>query len=145
LEVSLPAISPARWSSLTIETEGPVTYTNLGRLLIGALPGGVTDGLLYLFVGHTTCTLILNSGVDGTTLADIRLFIERVVPVDSPFVHTHDGAQDAAAHVRLLFGTSSLQIPIIDGELALGASQGIYLLELDGPRSRTVLHAVSRL
>jgi secondary thiamine-phosphate synthase enzyme len=133
------------WASITVETAGPVAYTDLGPLLKDAIPDGVGDGLLHLFVPHTTCTLILNSGVDGTTLTDIRLFVERQVPVDTPFVHTHDGPQDAAAHVRLVFGTNSLQVPIVRGELALGASQGIYLLELDGPRTRTVNHATSRL
>jgi secondary thiamine-phosphate synthase enzyme len=135
----------AGWSTLTVDTQGPVGYTDLGPLLKDAVPEGLEQGVLHLYVAHTTCTLILNSGVDGTTLTDIRLFIERSIPVDTPFVHTHDGPQDAAAHVRLVFGTNSLQVPVIDGQIALGASQGIYLLELDGPRTRTVSFATSSL
>jgi secondary thiamine-phosphate synthase enzyme len=141
----MPASRPSAWSNLTIATAGAVGYTDLGPLLVDALPPGLDDGLLHLFVGHTTCTLIMNSGVDGTTLTDIRLFVERQVPVDTPFVHVTDGPQDAAAHVRLVFGVNSLQVPIRAGEIALGSSQGIYLLELDGPRSRTISYATSRL
>jgi secondary thiamine-phosphate synthase enzyme len=133
------------WASITVGTEGTVGYTDLGPLLKDAVREGVADGLFHIFVPHTTCTLILNSGVDGTTLTDIRLFIERQLPVDTPFVHTHDGPQDAAAHVRLVFGTNSLQVPVVDGQIALGGSQGIYLLELDGPRTRTVSYATSSL
>ncbi|PXY36812.1 hypothetical protein BA062_07410 [Prauserella flavalba] len=121
----------------------PVGYTDLTERLREAVPAGAADGTLHVYLPHTTCTLILNSGVDGTTLHDIRLFIEGQVPVDRPFVHLHDGPQDAAAHVRCVFGTQSLTLPVIGGELAIGHSQGVYLLELDGPRTRTVRYAVS--
>ena len=145
---STPTASAApvsAWNTLSIDTVGPVGYTDLGPLLVGAVPESITDGLLHLFVPHTTCTLIMNSGVDGTTLTDIRLFIERQVATTTPFVHLHDGPQDAAAHIRLVFGTNSLTVPVRDGRLWLGGSQGIYLLELDGPRPRTVHYAVGRL
>jgi len=84
----------------------------------------------------------MNSGVDGTTLHDIRMFIERLVPTSGPFVHLHDGPQDASAHVRIQLGVNSLALPIANGRLDIGGSQGIYLLELDGPRDRTVRFAV---
>ncbi|KRE72737.1 hypothetical protein ASG77_08720 [Arthrobacter sp. Soil762] len=107
-----------------------------------AAHGAAGDGLLHVFIPHTTCTLIFNSGVDGTTLQDIRLFIEEQIPVDRPFVHLYDGPQDAAAHVRCVFGVQSLQLPVSGGELAIGGSQGVYLLEMDGPRDRTIKHAL---
>ncbi|WP_051388802.1 secondary thiamine-phosphate synthase enzyme YjbQ [Arthrobacter sp. 35W] len=141
--------APGSWDSFTLNTrpaEGfpaPTGYTDLTPALREKIPAGMGDGQLHVFIPHTTCTLIFNSGVDGTTLADIRLFIESQIPVDRPFVHLHDGPQDAAAHVRLVFGTNSLSVPVIDGQLAIGHSQGIYLLELDGPRDRTIHHAVS--
>lgn len=127
------------WLSVEVDTTGPVGYTDVTPLIKQAIGEETRDGLISVFLPHTTCTLILNSGVDGTTLTDIRLFIERQVPVDTPFVHLHDGPQDAAAHVRLVFGTNSLQIPLVRGVLGLGESQGVYLLELDGPRKRTVM------
>jgi secondary thiamine-phosphate synthase enzyme len=138
-----------RWHSFGINTKpadgfaAPVGYTDLTPELRQLIPGDLGDGTLHVYVPHTTCTLILNSGVDGTTLHDIRLFIEGQVPVDRPFVHLHDGPQDAAAHVRCVFGVQSLTVPVIDGQLAIGHSQGIYLLELDGPRDRTIQYAVT--
>ncbi|MEW2398204.1 secondary thiamine-phosphate synthase enzyme YjbQ [Streptomyces sp. NPDC046862] len=146
--MSTPTIGS--WQRITLNTKpvdgfaAPVGYTDLTPRLRAALPAGLGDGTLTVYVPHTTCTLILNSGVDGTTLHDIRLFIESQIPVDRPFVHLHDGPQDAAAHVRCVFGTQSLTLPVIGGELGIGHSQGVYLLELDGPRDRTVQYAFSR-
>ncbi len=137
-----------KWNSIPVNTrpaEGfanPLHYVDVTAELREAVRGGDGDGILHVFLPHTTCTLIFNSGVDGTTLQDIRLFIEQQVPVDRPFVHLHDGPQDAAAHVRCVFGTQSLQLPVIGGELGIGHSQGVYLLELDGPRDRTIQYAL---
>lgn len=136
------------WESFTVNTKpaegyaNPVHFVDVTSELRDAARGAAGDGLLHVFIPHTTCTLILNSGVDGTTLQDIRLFIEEQIPVDRPFVHLYDGPQDAAAHVRCVFGVQSLQLPVIGGELGIGGSQGVYLLELDGPRDRTVKHAL---
>ncbi|MEO7148318.1 MAG: secondary thiamine-phosphate synthase enzyme YjbQ [Terrimesophilobacter sp.] len=140
----------AKWESISVNTrpaEGfpaPTGYVDVTTQLRNAARGDHADGILHIFLPHTTCTLIFNSGVDGTTLQDIRLFIEQAIPVDRPFVHQYDGPQDAAAHVRLVFGVQSLQLPVIDGELGIGHSQGVYLLELDGPRDRTVQYALQK-
>ncbi len=137
-----------KWNSISVDTrpaEGyasPVHYVDLTAELREVARGADGDGILHAFLPHTTCTLIFNSGVDGTTLQDIRLFIEEQIPVDRPFVHLHDGPQDAAAHVRCVFGVQSLQLPVVNGELGIGHSQGVYLLELDGPRERTLQYAV---
>jgi secondary thiamine-phosphate synthase enzyme len=136
------------WEGFQVNTrpaEGfaaPTGYVDLTPRLREVVAGTVTAGVLHVFIPHTTCTLIFNSGVDGTTLHDIRLYIEQAIPVDRPFVHLYDGPQDAAAHVRLVFGVQSLQLPISEGELSIGGSQGVYLLELDGPRDRTIQYAV---
>jgi secondary thiamine-phosphate synthase enzyme len=139
---------PGTWTSFLVNTspkEGyanPVHYVDVTPQLRDAARGEHGDGVLHVFLPHTTATLIFNSGVDGTTLQDIRIFIEEQVPVDRPFVHLHDGPQDAAAHVRCVFGVQSLQLPVVGGELGIGHSQGVYLLELDGPRDRTVQYAL---
>ena len=137
-----------KWNSISINTRpaagyaSPVHYVDLTNDLRELARSAGGDGILHTFLPHTTCTLIFNSGVDGTTLQDIRLFIEEQIPVDRPFVHLHDGPQDAAAHVRCVFGVQSLQLPVVNGELGIGHSQGVYLLELDGPRDRTLQYAV---
>ena len=135
------------WSSFPVDTKptegyaNPVHYVDVTPQLRKAAQGS-GDGVLHVFLPHTTATLIFNSGVDGTTLHDIRLFIEQQIPVGRPFVHLHDGPQDAAAHVRCVFGVQSLTLPVTGGGLGIGHSQGVYLLELDGPRDRTVHYAL---
>lgn len=137
------------WQSFQINTappEGfpaPVRYEDVTQQIRDAVPEGCPDGVMHVFVPHTTCTLIFNSGFDGTTLADIRMYIERAVPVNGPFVHLHDGPQDASGHVRCIFGVQSLTMPIADGKLDIGLAQGIYLLEFDGPRDRTIRYAIN--
>lgn len=137
------------WQEIVVNTApkdgfpAPVGFTDVTPQLRSAVQPGTADGVMHVFVPHTTCTLILNSGFDGTTLADIRLYIEQAVPVDRPFVHLHDGPQDASGHVRCIFGVQSLTLPIKDGRLAIGLAQGVYLLEFDGPRDRTVQFAIS--
>ena len=126
---------------LNVKTEEQVSSVSLTKRLNDLLTEsnvGGTSGLVTILLPHTTATLILNSNVaDGTTLTDIRLFIERTVPVDTPFVH-RDPASDAAAHVRCLFGNNSVTLPLDDGRLALGTWQDLHLLDFDGPRDRTV-------
>src|SRR6218665_1262000 len=137
-----------KWHSIPINTKpaegfaNPVYYVDLTTQLQEVAKGEHGDGLLNVFLPHTTCTLIFNSGVDGTTLQAIRLFGALQVPLDRPFVHPHDGPQDAAPQIRCVFGVQSLQLPIIDGELGIGHSQGVYLLEMDAPRHPPVQFAV---
>lgn len=139
-----------KWHSFQVNTapeEGyanPVWYIDITQRLRDAVPAEATDGLMHLFIPHTTCTIIMNSGIDGTTLHDIRMYIERQIPVHQPFTHLHDGPQDAAAHLRIMFGENSLALPVRDGQLAIGMAQGIYLLEFDGPRDRTVQFAIQQ-
>lgn len=140
-------MTTGKWTSFEVETKpaqgfaNPVYYFDIKEQLRELVDDGVS-GVMHVFLPHTTCTLIMNSGVDGTTLHDIRMYIEQQVPITRPFTHLHDGPQDASAHVRLIFGTNSLTLPVVDGDLGVGHSQGLYLLELDGPRTRTVQVAV---
>jgi len=142
-------MSISTWETIEVNTTpaggfpNPVYYFDVTQQLRDAIPADCGNGVLHVFVPHTTCTLIFNSGVDGTTLHDIRLYIEKAVPVNGPFVHLWDGPQDAAAHIRCIFGVQSLTLPIKDGKLDIGHSQGIYFLELDGPRDRTIRYAVA--
>lgn len=136
------------WNNIEINTKpsegyaNPVWYVDITDELRSKVPSTVHAGVMHVFVPHTTATLIMNSGVDGTTLHDIRMMIERLVPTTGPFVHLHDGPQDAAGHLRIQFGTNSLSIPIVDGRLDLSISQGLYFLEFDGPRDRRVRYAI---
>ena len=104
------------------------------------------DGtLLTVFVPHTTAGVALQAAGPGATAVagDVAAALERLVEEDAPWGHIHEGDRNPWAHVRAALTASSAGIPLVDGELALGEHQAIFLVELDGPRERTLLVTVT--
>ncbi|MFA4966163.1 MAG: secondary thiamine-phosphate synthase enzyme YjbQ [Thermoleophilia bacterium] len=101
---------------------------------------GVTDGVVLVYVPHTTAGVTINENADPSVRADLLLALERLVPLSLPFAH-QEGNSDA--HVKASLMGSSASVPLHGGRLQLGTWQGIYLAEFDGPRRRRVLVSVS--
>jgi secondary thiamine-phosphate synthase enzyme len=95
---------------------------------------GVADGLCHVFVPHTTAGLVINENADPAVPEDILAALAAILP-KLTWRHT-EGNSDA--HVLATLVGGALSIPISGGELALGRWQGIFLLELDGPRKREI-------
>ena len=92
--------------------------------------GGPEEGLCTLFLRHTSASLLIQENADPSARRDLEAWLDRLVPEGDPlFTHTAEGADDMPAHVKAALTASSLSIPIVDGELALGTWQGIYLWE----------------
>jgi len=91
---------------------------------------GVTDGLCTLFVRHTSASLVIQENADPSAKKDLERWLARLVPEGDPF-YTHDteGPDDMPAHIKAALTATSLSIPVLDGALALGTWQGIYLWE----------------
>ena len=91
------------------------------------------QGLCHVFVRHTSCSLTINENCDPTVRDDMERALNRLVPVgwnrDGTFFHTDEGDDDMPAHVKSSMLGVSLSIPVVDGRLALGTWQGIYLCE----------------
>ena len=92
------------------------------------------DGLLHLFVRHTSCSLLIQENADPEVQGDLRAFFDRLVPPsDDPsmayLAHTYEGPDDMPAHIKAAMLPVSLSIPVISGRLALGTWQGVYLFE----------------
>jgi secondary thiamine-phosphate synthase enzyme len=106
---------------------------------------GVRDGLLTVFVRHTSASLLIQENADPEVQRDLERFLARLVRDGDPlFEHRAEGADDMPAHVRSALTQSQLSVPLIDGALALGTWQGIYLYEhrLRGHRRDVVLHLI---
>lgn len=105
---------------------------------------GSSSTIVTLFVPHTTAGLLLQAAGDGArqVAADVETGFERLVPEAAPWRHTDEGDRNPWAHVRASLTSSSVAIPLEDGELVLGEHQAIFLCELDGPRRRRVLLAL---
>ena len=94
----------------------------------------VVEGVCHVFVPHTTAAVLINENADPDVGDDILAALAATLP-DVPFRHA-EGNSDA--HVLATLVGASVFVPVNDGELALGRWQGVYLLELDGPRRREI-------
>lgn len=105
---------------------------------------GQGDGLLTLFVRHTSCSLLIQENADPEVKTDLRNFFARLVPPTtdpsmSYLTHTYEGPDDMPAHIKAAMMPVSLSIPVQDGRPVLGTWQGIYLFEhRDAPHTRRV-------
>jgi secondary thiamine-phosphate synthase enzyme len=106
---------------------------------------GVRDGLLTLFIRHTSASLLIQENADPEVQRDLERFLARLVPDGDPlFEHTAEGRDDMPAHVRSALTQTQLSIPLERGELLLGTWQGIYVFEhrLRGHRREVALHVI---
>lgn len=104
---------------------------------------GAVEGLCTIFIRHTSASLLIQENYDPSARHDLEQWLNRLVPENDPlYTHTLEGADDMPAHIKAALTASSLGIPILDGELALGTWQGIYVWEhrRQGGRRELVVH-----
>ncbi|QMU57299.1 MAG: YjbQ family protein [Boseongicola sp.] len=115
---------------IEIATSGPGLYEFIDQIT----PLAKGDGIMTLFVRHTSCSLLIQENADPEVQTDLQAFFHRLVPPsDDPSMsylkHTYEGPDDMPAHIKAAMMPVSLSIPIISGKLALGTWQGVYLFE----------------
>jgi secondary thiamine-phosphate synthase enzyme len=104
---------------------------------------GLKTGLATIHLLHTSASLLIQENADPEVRRDLERFFSRLVPDGDPlFQHTSEGDDDMPAHVRTALTAVNLNVPIVNGELALGTWQGIYLWEhrLEPHRRRITVH-----
>ncbi len=129
---------------LTIATSGQGLYefTDEVRRFVSGHGG---EGLLTLFVRHTSCSLLIQENADPSVQDDLTRFLRRLVPpADDPsmrwITHDSEGPDDMPAHIKAALTPVSLSVPVNDGRLLLGTWQGIFLFEhRDRPHRRSVV------
>ena len=104
----------------------------------------VQTGLLTVFCRHTSASLLIQENADPTVRRDIEAYFERLAPEGGVYVHNSEGPDDMPAHLKTALTQVQLSIPVIEGELALGTWQGIYLFEhrTQPHRRQIVLHLI---
>ena len=91
---------------------------------------GVKEGLCTLFVKQTSCSLAIQENDDPSARTDLENWLNRLVPENDPlYTHTMEGPDDMPSHIKAILTSTTLSIPIYEGQLALGTWQGIYLWE----------------
>lgn len=130
---------------LEVMTDGPGLTEITGKVTSWVQTRGLDEGLLTIYVQHTSASLIIQENADPDVCRDLQTFFERIAPWDpSLYRHNAEGADDMPAHIRAALTQTSLSIPLTDARLALGTWQGIYLFEhrKHPHRREVVLHLI---
>ena len=115
---------------LQISTRGKGLYPFTEAVQSRLSQWSVQEGMCFLFLQHTSASLVISENYDPTARQDLETFMERLAPEDQPWHrHTVEGSDDSPSHMRAMLTDTSLAIPIEAGRLALGTWQGLYLFE----------------
>jgi len=127
--------------SLSISVPGQGLHEITSQIVAVVRASGVREGLCTVFMKHTSASLTIQENADPSARRDLEDWLNRHVPENDPhFTHTMEGPDDMPSHIKAALTSTSLSIPIIDGNLALGTWQGIFLWEhRRRARSRTVV------
>ena len=114
---------------LAVQTPGPGLHEITREVAAFAHGEGMTTGLLTLFCRHTSASLTIQENADPDVRRDLEDWVAQVAPESAAWRHQDEGPDDMPAHLRSVLTGVQLSIPLVDGRLALGTWQGIYLFE----------------
>jgi len=134
-----------RQKEFTVSTGGRGTYDLSDDIQRIVRSSGIRTGLCHVFLRHTSASLMLCENADPSVRRDLEAFMQRYVPDGDPmFTHTDEGPDDMSAHVRSILTQNDLNLPVADGQCALGTWQGVYLWEHRlSPHRRQVMLTIS--
>ena len=122
--------------TISINTNSRTQFVNITAQVQDALaPLNLADGIVTIFIPHTTAGVTINENADPDVTADMEMLLDRIVPWTGGYAH-YEG--NTAAHLKTSMMGSSLQVIVENGKLQLGTWQSIYFCEFDGPRTRKV-------
>lgn len=131
--------------NVPVEQQGLVAFTHAAQQCISQT--GIDQGLCTLFIQHTSASLLIQENYDPSAQQDLENWLNRLVPENDPlYTHTLEGPDDMPAHIKAALTATSLSIPVINGQLALGTWQGIYLWEhrhihaKNGDKRKVIMH-----
>ena len=117
-------------TTVTVLTRGKGLYPFTNDIQNWLSKQNAGNGLLTVFIQHTSCSLVIQENADPDVTLDLRDFFERLVPEKEDWYrHTTEGVDDMTSHIRSALTQTSLSIPVVTGRLALGTWQGLYVFE----------------
>jgi secondary thiamine-phosphate synthase enzyme len=116
-------------SLLTVQTAGAGFVDLTAEIMKFVGEAGAGEGAVMLFIRHTSASLSIQENADPSVLDDLMTALDRLAPEDAGWTHDAEGPDDMPAHVKTMLTASSLHVPVVKGELALGTWQAIYLIE----------------
>jgi len=125
---------------ISVPTRGKGLYAFTPQVRDWVETSGIRQGLLTLYIRHTSASLLIQENFDPTVQSDLERFLSRLVPEGDPISeHTMEGADDMPAHVRAALTQTHLAIPVADGKPLLGTWQGIVFEHRRGAQTRNVV------
>ncbi|MBR0753215.1 YjbQ family protein [Bradyrhizobium jicamae] len=116
-------------SRLTVQTGGAGFSDITGEVAKFLREARAGEGAVTLFIRHTSASLTIQENADPTVLVDLMTALDRAAPENAGWRHDAEGPDDMPAHIKTMLTGTSLHIPVLDGAMALGTWQGIYLIE----------------
>jgi secondary thiamine-phosphate synthase enzyme len=116
-------------SLLTVQTSGRGFTDLTAEVAKFVKDARAREGAVTLFIRHTSASLTIQENADPTVLDDLMTALDRLAPADAGWRHDTEGPDDMPAHIKTMLTATSLQIPVLNGELTLGTWQAIYLIE----------------
>jgi secondary thiamine-phosphate synthase enzyme len=116
-------------ATLSVETRGAGLIDLTAEAVRFVAQSGAGDGVLTLFIRHTSASLTIQENADPSVLRDLMMALDRLAPESVSWSHVTEGPDDMPSHVKTMLTATSLQVPVIDGRLLLGTWQAIYLIE----------------
>ncbi len=116
-------------ATLTVETPGEGFTDITGEAGAFIAKAGAQDGALFLYLRHTSASLVIQENADPDVQTDLTTALRRLAPDDAGWIHDVEGPDDMPAHVKAMLSGVSLHVPVVRGSLGLGTWQGIYLIE----------------
>lgn len=115
--------------SLVVETAGP-GFTDFSLPVARWLSKeGARDGLLTVFIRHTSASLVIQENADPDVQHDLKRRLDWLAPENAGYAHNSEGPDDMPAHIKAMLTSTSLSIPVQAGRMMLGTWQGLYLIE----------------
>ena len=125
---------------LTVQTQGAGFVDLTADVARFVSEAAAREGAVTLFIRHTSASLTIQENADPSVLADLKTALARLAPEDFAWTHHTEGPDDMPAHVKTMLTSTSLQIPVLNGKLALGTWQAVYLVEhRSRPHAREVV------
>jgi secondary thiamine-phosphate synthase enzyme len=116
-------------SRMAVETSGKGFVDLTGEVEKFIRDAGAKEGAVILFIRHTSASLTIQENADPSVLADLTTALDTLAPENAGWTHDTEGPDDMPAHVKTMLTATSLHVPVLNGELALGTWQAIYLIE----------------
>lgn len=128
-KASVVAATSIVTSLLTVQTRGKGFVDLTSEVAKFVRESNAREGAVALFVRHTSASLTIQENADPSVLADLQTALSRLAPENAGWTHDAEGPDDMPGHVKTMLTATSLQIPVVNGEMALGTWQAIYLIE----------------